>query len=80
MNMYSRKAPYAVEVKADQTIYICQCGHSSTPPLCDGTHGQFNDVVPFPYQSHEDTVVHICGCGRSDEMPFCDGHHSKVED
>jgi CDGSH-type Zn-finger protein len=78
MTMYSNKAPYPVEVQANETIYICQCGHTKNPPYCDGTHNQYPDVQPFPFHSHDESLIHVCGCGRSDNMPFCDGSHSKV--
>ena len=46
--MYSKGQPYVIDVAAGETKYICQCGKTSTPPYCDGSH-QGSDYEPLEY-------------------------------
>ena len=74
--MYSRGNPHIVPMKNDETIYICQCGHTKTPPYCDGSHNQHPGKTPLAHTATEDGPVYICGCGKSANKPWCDGSHS----
>jgi len=73
--MYSKTEPMMVEVKAGQTVYICQCGRTKNPPYCDGSHTG-TDSVPLEHTAGEDEQLYICRCGKSGNIPFCDGSHS----
>ena len=72
--MNSKGQRYVVDVSANETKYICQCGKTSTPPYCDGTH-QGSDVEPLAYIANIDEQLYICSCGKSAGKPFCDGSH-----
>lgn len=72
--MNSKGQPYVVDVSANETKYICQCGMTSTPPYCDGTH-QGSDIEPLAYTANVDEQLYICGCGKTAGKPFCDGSH-----
>ena len=72
--MNSKGQPYVVDVSANETKYICQCGKSITPPYCDGSH-QGSDIEPLAYTANVDEQLYICGCGKSAGKPFCDGSH-----
>ena len=76
MSMYERGEPYSYSIKEGDTVYICQCGHTGTPPFCDGTHQQYPDKEPYVYVTDKDENLFICGCGKSSNRPFCDGSHS----
>jgi CDGSH-type Zn-finger protein len=76
MNMYSLGAPYEQELKSGETVYICQCGQTKTPPLCDGTHAQHPGFEPYSYTATADETVYICGCGKTGNKPWCDGSHN----
>jgi len=72
--MNSKGQRYVVDISANGTKYIRQCGKTSTPPYCDGTH-QGSDVEPLAYIANIDEQLYICGCGKSAGKPFCDGSH-----
>jgi len=75
--MYNKKSPYEVEVKADQSSWICQCGKSQNAPYCDGSH-KGSSQEPYEHKSDEDSSVYVCGCGQSKTMPWCDGTHNSL--
>lgn len=77
MSMYSQGAPYEHSLKNGETVYICQCGHSSAAPLCDGSHKQHPGKEPLAHTAATDETVYICGCGKSANKPWCDGSHAK---
>ena len=60
--MNSKGQPYVVDVSANETKYICQCGKTSSSPYCDGTH-QGSDIEPLAYTANVDEQLYICGCG-----------------
>lgn len=74
--MYTQQKPYAITLKNDATIYICQCGHTKTPPYCDGSHQQHPGTAPLAYTAKADETVYICGCGKTANKPWCDGSHT----
>jgi len=73
--MYSKSQPYVIDVAAGETKYICQCGKTSTPPYCDGSH-QGSDNEPLEYTASGDEQLYICGCDKTSGKPFCDGSHN----
>ncbi len=76
MSMYTRGEPYAHTLKSGETAYICQCGHSNTPPFCDGSHTKHPGTEPLIYTVAKDETVYICGCGKTGNKPWCDGSHT----
>ena len=74
--MYSCGKPYIAAMKKGESIYICQCGHTKTPPYCDGSHTQHPGSAPLAHQATADGPVYICGCGKSANKPWCDGSHT----
>lgn len=77
MSMYAKGEPYAQPVAAGDTVYICQCGATQTPPFCDGSHQQYPGKEPLAHTAKSDETLYICGCGKSGNIPWCDGSHSK---
>ena len=77
MSMYDKLSPYEVKVPAGESVYICQCGHTGTPPFCDGTHVNHPGKEPFAYKAEKDASIWVCGCGRTANPPFCDGSHNQ---
>lgn len=73
--MYTKGEPHAVEISAGDTQYICQCGKTSNPPFCDGSHAG-SEFEPLAYTAKTDETVYVCGCGKTDNKPFCDGSHN----
>ena len=78
MSMYERRQPYAVPVRCGEKVWICRCGQTGTPPLCDGTHKGLEGVRPHCHAAEKDGSVYVCGCGRSGNLPFCDGSHKML--
>jgi len=76
--MFGRTEPFAVDVKAGETTYICRCGLSGNAPFCDGSHEQTEDKQPLAFTPKEDATVYVCGCGNSDNSPWCDGTHQQL--
>ena len=74
MAMYDLGHPHAVEVKSSDTVYICQCGKTSNPPYCDGSHKD-TTKEPLAHTASEDETLYVCGCGKTGNAPFCDGSH-----
>jgi len=72
--MYSKGEPRIVNLTKGDTVYICQCGQTKTPPYCDGSH-QGTDKEPLEYTAEADDQLYLCGCGKSANIPFCDGSH-----
>ncbi|MFK5895120.1 MAG: CDGSH iron-sulfur domain-containing protein [Pseudomonadota bacterium] len=72
--MYSKGEPISVDVIEGETVYICQCGQTKTPPYCDGSH-EATDKEPLVYTAKSNEQLSICGCGKSASLPFCDGSH-----
>jgi len=73
--MYSKGSPIVIDVKANDTVYLCQCGLTKTAPYCDGSHKKTEDKEPFAYAPESDEQLYLCGCGHSNKLPFCDGSH-----
>jgi len=76
MAMYDQGSPYPLPVKAGETVYLCSCGKSTSPPLCSGAHSG-TGMEPIAHTADKDGDIYVCGCGKSAGMPFCDGSHSK---
>lgn len=74
--MYTHKEPYIEALKAGESVYICQCGHTKTAPYCDGSHQQHPGTEPLVYTAETDESVYICGCGKTANKPWCDGSHN----
>jgi CDGSH-type Zn-finger protein len=74
--MYTKNSPHIADAKAGQTLYICRCGKTKTPPFCDGSHGE-SGVTPLAHTPDKDGPIYVCGCGKTGNNPFCDGAHSK---
>ena len=36
--MYTKGEPHVLDLSKGDTVYICQCGKTSSPPYCDGSH------------------------------------------
>ncbi len=77
MNMYEKGFPFMVKVKKDETVHICQCGHSQNPPYCDGSHSAHSVGEPLNYAAKNDETLYVCGCGKTDNAPMCDGSHNR---
>ncbi|MFW2374622.1 MAG: CDGSH iron-sulfur domain-containing protein [Gammaproteobacteria bacterium] len=75
MKLYEQGQPYAVEVNAGDSVYLCQCGLTQTPPFCDGSH-KATDKTPFAHTAESKETIYVCGCGKSGNLPFCDGSHN----
>jgi len=73
--MYKQGSPRMIEVSSGDTVYICQCGRTKTPPYCDGSH-QGTENSPLEYTASENEQLYVCGCGKSGNIPFCDGSHN----
>ncbi|HEC18899.1 MAG TPA: CDGSH iron-sulfur domain-containing protein [Gammaproteobacteria bacterium] len=76
MSMYSRGEPYEVSLQRGDSVYICQCGFTKTPPMCDGSHNDHPGTEPLAYMAAQDETVYICGCGKTANKPWCDGSHN----
>lgn len=74
--MHSCASPHVATLKKGESIYICRCGHTKTPPYCDGSHSNYPGIEPLAYIATADESVYICGCGKSANKPWCDGSHS----
>jgi CDGSH-type Zn-finger protein len=77
MSMYENGMPYMVKVKKGETTFVCQCGHSKTPPYCDGSHGAHPTGEPLHYKAEKDETIRVCGCGKTGSEPMCDGSHNR---
>lgn len=73
--MSHQKSPYTIEVKAGQSLYLCQCGQSKNAPHCDGSHKAIPGAAPKKVDFTEDKKAYLCGCQQSKNNPFCDGTH-----
>lgn len=75
MSVYDKGEPHVREMKKDETIFVCRCGLSSSPPYCDASHTS-TGKSPLVYTADNDGPVYFCGCGKSGNIPFCDGSHN----
>lgn len=75
MSMSTYGKPYERTLKSGETVYICQCDKSSTPPFCDGSHQQHSGTEPLAHTAEKDETVYVCGCGKTGNKPWCDGSH-----
>lgn len=75
--MFTSGKPHVATVNAGKSIYICQCGHTSRPPYCDGSHNQHPGTEPYVHNATKDETLYICGCGKTTNKPWCNGNHSK---
>ncbi len=76
MGLYGKGEPWAIDVKSGEAVYICQCGKTSNPPFCDGSH-QGTDFTPLAFTPDKDDTIYVCGCGKSANKPWCDGSHNR---
>jgi len=68
--------PFIVELKAGE-YWLCRCGHTKKPPLCDNTHLSGADQ-PRRIELAENTALVLCGCGKTANRPYCDCSHGKL--
>ena len=62
------------------TYYWCGCGHTKTPPYCDGSHEKVSGgSTPIEFEVTEESDVALCGCGLTKTPPYCDGTHKALE-
>jgi len=66
--------PFAKEVEAGKSYYVCTCGESKTQPLCDGSH-KGSEYSPQKFEATDSKKVYFCGCKKSSALPMCDGSH-----
>ncbi|CAK0760940.1 CDGSH iron-sulfur domain-containing protein 3 [Gammaproteobacteria bacterium] len=66
--------PHVIQAKANETLYICQCGKTQNAPFCDGSHEGSGDE-PLAYTATVDGPIYVCGCGKTLNKPWCDGSH-----
>jgi len=77
MSMYDNKEPYALQIKAGESAWVCTCGQTANPPLCDGSHQNVDGAAgPEEVKADADTTVYICGCGKTGNGIYCDGSHN----
>ncbi len=76
MALYEKGAPHIKELKAGESVYICQCGKTNNAPYCDGSH-QGTEVTPLAHTPDQDGPIFVCGCGKSANKPWCDGSHNQ---
>jgi CDGSH-type Zn-finger protein len=69
----SGNSPYAIEVKAGLSYWLCNCGSSMEQPFCDGSHPA--GTIPKEYTADKDGTVYFCGCNKSKNGMTCDGSH-----
>ncbi len=75
MSMHSCGKPYSKNITSGETVYICQCGATKTPPFCDGSHNEHPGKEPLVYTAQLDETLYICSCGKTGNSPWCDGSH-----
>ena len=73
--MYTKGEPHVLDLSKGVTVYICQCGKTSSPPYCDGSH-QGSEYEPLEHIAPADQQIYVCGCGKTNVKPFCDGSHN----
>ena len=74
-----QKAPFGVDVTADEEYRWCACGRSAKQPYCDGSHKDpDNGFKSLRFTATETKRVFLCGCKKSGTAPFCDGTHNKL--
>jgi CDGSH-type Zn-finger protein len=66
--------PHIVQAKANETLYICQCGKTKNAPFCDGSH-EGSGKAPLAHIAQADGPIYVCGCGKTRNTPWCDGSH-----
>lgn len=73
----AQKCPYAVDLKANETVYWCACGQSTNQPFCSGAH-KGSGFTPVAFTPEKDDKYWLCGCKHSGNKPLCDGTHRKL--
>jgi CDGSH iron-sulfur domain-containing protein 3 len=66
-------APYAVEVEAGKSYWLCSCGKSKGQPYCDGSHPA--GTIPNEHVAEKTGTAYFCGCNKSKNGTMCDGSH-----
>ncbi len=59
-----------LDVVSGKSYFLCQCGHSATFPLCDGSHKN-TSFGPEKYVATSDTSINVCGCDENKTV-ICD--------
>ena len=71
-------SPIVIDETPGKKAY-CQCGLSSTLPLCDGSHSRENTgIVPIVVDVEAAGKKAVCQCHQSSNKPWCDGTHSRL--
>ena len=82
-------APFAVELEAGKSVWLCRCGHSADGIFCDGSHNKINEslpeaehITPLEFTPEESKTYYVCACKRTGKLEttmMCDGSHAKKE-
>ena len=64
--------PVMFKIEKNIEYYYCTCGHSSTQPLCDGSHKR-TGFKPLLFTSPLSSNEALCLCKRCRSLPYCDG-------
>jgi CDGSH-type Zn-finger protein len=78
MSIFNPRA-YTFTAKKTETLKICNCQGTRTPPICDDSH-RGTHVEPLQFQVEEGKTYKICQCLLSSTFPICDGSQDDVQD
>lgn len=74
----AQRKPHLLELPPGEYLW-CACGHSKTPPLCDGCHDSDGSLPPLAFTvTPRSGLLWLCGCKHTRTPPFCDGAHNRL--
>ena len=73
----AQKSPFAVEVEAGKSYWLCAWVRSKTQPFCDGSH-KGSAFTPIEHKPQKSGTAYFCGCKHSAHGALCDGTHQKL--